>query len=55
MTREALLLMQLASYHRPSVEEVDADMHRWEVTLARWSASRGFPSYGRGPHTPTHG
>ena len=28
-------------------------MNRWEVTLERWSASRGFPSFGRArPHLP---
>ena len=32
---------------------MEGDMHRWEVTLARWSASRGFPTYGRDfTHTP---
>ena len=27
------------------VKEAAGDRHRWEVTLARWSASRGFPSF----------
>ena len=28
------------------LREEAGDRHRWEVTLARWSASRDFPSYG---------
>ena len=37
------------------LREMDGDRHRWEVTLASWSASRGFPSYGKDDtHTTAH-
>jgi hypothetical protein len=29
------------------LRDAEGDRHRWKVTMARWFASRDFPSYGR--------